>query len=88
MDENLQAMLAAISEQQISFISTFNSMQKVKVVEKDTAVPVFDAFNKTKEKWHNYLKRLKHHMNIYNVMSVNKKSLFASMGWFGNLRTS
>ena len=84
MDPSIQALLQAMQQQQqkecMDRLAGFARPESVNVPA--ITPPKFETFEKSKETWEQYLKRLKQNLQLHNVVENDKKkSVFTNLSW-------
>lgn len=73
----MQALIESMKEQQKQFMDVISSLAKTEpAVQPLSSPPKFESFDKTKEKWEQYLLRFKQHLQLHNVIDGEKKRAF------------
>ena len=73
MDPNLSGLIEAMKVQQEQFMAAITNLNRT---ERVVSPPAFEHFDKAKEKWEQYLKRLNQHLELHNVVEQDKKRAF------------
>ena len=77
MDPNITAMIETIKEQQKQFMEALSTITKAEtVVQSASSPPKFESFDKSKEKWEQYLQRLQQHFVLHDIGSQERKRAF------------
>ncbi|XP_067947253.1 uncharacterized protein [Watersipora subatra] len=95
MDPNIKALIDAMQKQQPQFQQQNADLQKqfislFEATQSDSAAPIpvavaipkFEAYDKSKEKWNQYLQRFNQHINVYWVVDDSQKQAHL-LSWVG-----
>ena len=77
MDRNVAALLDTMKQLQQQFVEALNKLtQPEPVAQTVTSRPKFENFDKSREKWDQYILRFKEHLKLHNVTEQEKKRAF------------